>query len=189
MSFTNLAGLSGLGFVLVGITINVIYLRAGLPLPGSRQSLEAGTRAFATISTALKRPSVLAPATWLRITVFAAGLLSALWHGGLGPGTWWASPECSCRMRRSCVARRCALASLRLPPTTAAQRLVCGAQASSCSASTSSSWSRRGLCFTVAGVSARLIPGSDTPAPPCCFSPPRPARTTLTALTGSHWPA
>jgi hypothetical protein len=88
MSFTGMAGLSGIGFVLVGIIINVIYLRAGLPLPGSSQSLEAATDAFAKISSALKRPSVLAPATWLCTTVFAAGLLSALWHGGSGPGAW-----------------------------------------------------------------------------------------------------
>jgi sterol desaturase/sphingolipid hydroxylase (fatty acid hydroxylase superfamily) len=28
------------------------------------------------------------PAAWLCTTVFAAGLLSALWHGGTGPGAW-----------------------------------------------------------------------------------------------------
>jgi hypothetical protein len=88
MSFTSLAGLGGIGFVLLAIIINIIYIRTGLPLPGSSQSLEAATSAFAKISIALKRPSVVAPATWLCITVFAAGLLSALWHGGSEPGAW-----------------------------------------------------------------------------------------------------
>lgn len=88
MSFTSLAGLGGLGFVLVAISINVIYVRAGLPLPGSRQSLDAVTDAFAKTHDALKRPSVVGPATWLCSTLLAAGLLSALWHGGSGPGAW-----------------------------------------------------------------------------------------------------
>jgi hypothetical protein len=88
MSFTNLAGLGSFGFVLVAITINVIYIRAGLPLPVSGQSLDAVTDAFAKMSDALKRPSVFGPASWLFTTVFAAGLLSVLWRGGSGSGTW-----------------------------------------------------------------------------------------------------
>lgn len=88
MSLTALAGLGGFGFVLVGITLNLVYARARLPIPGAGQSLEAATDTYATIGGALKRPSVLAPATWLCTTVFAAGLLSVLWRGGSGPEAW-----------------------------------------------------------------------------------------------------
>ena len=62
MSFTSLAGLAGIGFVLAAITINVIYVRARLPLPTSGKSLGAVTDDFATVGDALKRPSVGAPA-------------------------------------------------------------------------------------------------------------------------------
>jgi len=88
MSFAGLAGLGGIGFVLVALAINLIYVRARLPLPMSGQNLDEITNAFATIGGALKRPSVIAPASWLFITVFAAGLLSVLWRGGAGTGAW-----------------------------------------------------------------------------------------------------
>lgn len=64
MSFTSLAGLGGIGFVLVAIIINVIYIRAGLPLPMSGQSLDAATDAFAATSHALKGPSVPEAEQW-----------------------------------------------------------------------------------------------------------------------------
>jgi hypothetical protein len=88
MSLTGLAGMGGIGFVLVGIAINVIYVRARLPLPMSGRSLDEVTDDFATVGDALKRPSVLAPATWLFLTVFAAGLLAVLWRDGPGTGAW-----------------------------------------------------------------------------------------------------
>ncbi|MFI7120766.1 hypothetical protein [Amycolatopsis sp. NPDC049868] len=88
MSFTGIAGLGGLGFVLVAITVNVVYVRARLPLPVSDKDLEAITDDFAAVGDALKRPSVIVPASWLCATVFAAGLLSELWSGGSGPGAW-----------------------------------------------------------------------------------------------------
>ncbi|GLY64256.1 hypothetical protein [Amycolatopsis taiwanensis] len=88
MSFTDLAGLGGIGFVLVAIVVNAGYIRGGLPLPNSGQSLDEVTAALASVGDALKRPSVLAPATWLFLTVFASGLLSVLWHGDAGPGAW-----------------------------------------------------------------------------------------------------
>jgi hypothetical protein len=84
MSFTGLAGLGGIGFVLVGIAINIVYVRARLPLPMSGRSLDEVTDDFATVGDALKRPSVLAPATWLFLTLFAAGLLAVLWRDGPG---------------------------------------------------------------------------------------------------------
>jgi hypothetical protein len=82
MDLAALAGVSGIGFVLVAIVVNVVYVRAGLPLPGARQSLDEVTTAFAAIGGALKRPSVLAPVSWLCLTVFGAGLLST------GDGVW-----------------------------------------------------------------------------------------------------
>jgi hypothetical protein len=88
MSFTVLAGLGGIGFVLVGIAINVVYVRSRLPLPTSGKSLDEITDAFASVGDALKRPSVLAPATWLFLTVFAAGLLAVLWQGGPEARAW-----------------------------------------------------------------------------------------------------
>lgn len=88
MSFAHLAGLGGIGFVLVAVVVNLLYLRARLPLPASGQGLDEVADAFATIGNALKRPSVLAPAGWLFLTVFAAGLLSVLWRGGATSGAW-----------------------------------------------------------------------------------------------------
>jgi hypothetical protein len=82
MGFTALAGWGGLGFVLLALVVNVCYLRAKLPIPGSGQSLAEVAEAFAAMGGALKRPSILAPASWLCTTVFAAGLLSVL------PGAW-----------------------------------------------------------------------------------------------------
>jgi hypothetical protein len=61
VSFAEVAGLGGIGFVLVAIVINVIYLRARLPLPGNHQTLNEVTEVFATIGGALRPPSVLAP--------------------------------------------------------------------------------------------------------------------------------
>lgn len=83
-----MAGLGGIGFVLVAVVVNVLYLRARLPLPASGASLDAVTASFAAAGNGLTRPSVLAPVTWLCTTVFAAGLLSVLWSGGTAVGAW-----------------------------------------------------------------------------------------------------
>lgn len=88
MRFTGFAGLGGLGFVATAIVVNFVYVRAKLPLPVAGASLAAATDAFAAVGDALRRPSVLVPATWLFLTVFAAGLLSELGHGGPDPGAW-----------------------------------------------------------------------------------------------------
>lgn len=87
----NIAGLAaagGIGFVLLAIVINVVYLRAGLPMPNSGQSLAAITDSLAAVGDRLKGPSVVAPATWLCTTVFAAGLLAELWRGEPGTDAW-----------------------------------------------------------------------------------------------------
>ncbi|WP_083750626.1 hypothetical protein [Kribbella sp. ALI-6-A] len=79
MEFSAVAGLGGLGFVLAAVAINVVYVRGRLPMPTSGQTLEEVTQAFATVGDALKRPSVIAPATWVFLTLFAAGVLSETW--------------------------------------------------------------------------------------------------------------
>jgi hypothetical protein len=88
MSFTVLAGMGGITFVLVGVALNVAYVRVGLPLPTSGKDLDAVTASFATIGDGLRRPSVVAPVLWLCTTVFAAGLLSVLWRAGSDQGAW-----------------------------------------------------------------------------------------------------
>ncbi|MBF6327846.1 hypothetical protein [Nocardia transvalensis] len=88
MSFTTWAGLGGFGFVLFAVALNVVYVRGGLPIPGSGKNFDAGVEAYGVVGEALKKPSVAAPAGWLFTTVFAAGLLSVLWRGGSGPEAW-----------------------------------------------------------------------------------------------------
>lgn len=88
MGLTDLAGLAGIGFVVLAIVINVIYVRTGLPLPTSGKRLHEVADAFAVVGKALKAPSVLAPAAWLFTTIFAAGLLSALWDHGPATVGW-----------------------------------------------------------------------------------------------------
>lgn len=82
------AGAGGLGFVLVGLVVNVIYVRARLPLPVAGKSLEPATDDFANVGDALKKPSIVVPAAWLFLTVFAAGLLSALWQPDTEQRMW-----------------------------------------------------------------------------------------------------
>lgn len=79
MSLIDLAGVAGIGFVVAAIVINVMYVRTGLPLPTSGKRLDEVVDAFAAVGHALKAPSIFAPAAWLFTTVFAAGLLAALW--------------------------------------------------------------------------------------------------------------
>ncbi|MFI0421322.1 hypothetical protein [Spongiactinospora sp. 9N601] len=89
MTITSLAGVAGIGFVLLAIVVNVLYVRAGLPQPTSGRSLDAVTDALAGAGRRIKAPSVFAPVTWLFTTLFAAGLLAALWRGQ-GAGNAWA---------------------------------------------------------------------------------------------------
>ncbi|GAB2691958.1 2-oxoglutarate/malate transporter [Nocardia thraciensis] len=88
MTITDLAGLGGIGFVVLAIVVNVFYVRGRLPMPMSGRSLDEVVESFAAVGDALKRPSVLAPLTWVCTTVFAAGLLAQLWRGGTGVGAW-----------------------------------------------------------------------------------------------------
>ena len=89
MEFSDLAGVGGIGFVTLAIVVNVVYVRAGLPLPGSGGGLREVTDDFAGIGDRLRLPSIVAPATWLLLTLFAAGLVAMLWRAG-GPANGWA---------------------------------------------------------------------------------------------------
>lgn len=88
MTVTGLAGVGGIGFVLLGLVLNAVYLRRGLPLPTSGLSLEAATDALAAVRGRLAGPSVAAPLLWVCTTVFAAGLLAAMWRGELATDAW-----------------------------------------------------------------------------------------------------
>ncbi|MET9285336.1 2-oxoglutarate/malate transporter [Nocardia beijingensis] len=88
MGFTVWAGLSGFGFVLLAVGINVVYVRGRLPLPVSPHGFDAVAESFAAVGEALKRPSVAAPAGWACVTIFAAGMLSVLWDGGSRTQAW-----------------------------------------------------------------------------------------------------
>lgn len=88
MDLLTAAGVAGIGFVLTAIVVNGIYLRARLPMPAAAADLDAVTDSFATIGARLRLPSVPAPVGWLCLTVFAAGLLSALWRGGSESSAW-----------------------------------------------------------------------------------------------------
>lgn len=90
MSVTSLAGVAGLGFVLLAVAINVAYLRVGLPMPGARLTLSAATAALAGAGKKIKAPSVFAPAGWLCTTLFAGGLLGVLWRGDGTESNSWA---------------------------------------------------------------------------------------------------
>lgn len=90
MTFSALAGAGGLGFVIVAVVVNVIYIRGRLPIPGSSstKNLDDTVADFAAARIALRAPSVLAPASWLFLTVFAAGMLTETWNADSGPNAW-----------------------------------------------------------------------------------------------------
>ncbi|WP_326692453.1 hypothetical protein OIE63_38550 [Streptomyces sp. NBC_01795] len=88
MSFSGTAGLGGLGFVVIAVVLNVLYTRGRLPLPTSGQSVDEVADVMSGMGRSLKRPSVLAPASWLFLTLFAAGLLSELWQRDGGARAW-----------------------------------------------------------------------------------------------------
>src|SRR5699024_8369808 len=87
MTITAIAALGGLGFVLLAIAVNVLYGRNGLPLPTAGGNLDETAKAFASAGPALRRSAVLAPASWLCLTIFAAGLLSQLWEAAADPSS------------------------------------------------------------------------------------------------------
>ncbi|MDA2813120.1 hypothetical protein O4J56_20910 [Nocardiopsis sp. RSe5-2] len=88
MELTVLAGAAGIAFVAAAIGVNAAYMRIGVPLPTSGKDPDQATAGFAATGAAMRLPSVVAPLLWLCTTLFAAGLLSALWRPGTDQGTW-----------------------------------------------------------------------------------------------------
>ncbi|MEU4341837.1 2-oxoglutarate/malate transporter [Nocardia sp. NPDC023852] len=88
MTVSDGAGLGGLGFVLTALVVNLLYVRARLPLPMSGKGLDEVMDSLAAVGVAVRRPSVLAPLTWLCTTIFAAGLATVLWESGQSPSAW-----------------------------------------------------------------------------------------------------
>jgi hypothetical protein len=73
-SFSRLAGLAGLGFVLLLLLANVVLTAAGFPPPASGADFEELRVVFAGEQDALRLASACLPAAWLLATVFAAGV-------------------------------------------------------------------------------------------------------------------
>ena len=90
MNGSVLAGAGGLGFVGVAVVVNVMYLRGRLPIPGASATsgFDEIVADFAAARIPMRRPTVLAPASWLLLTVFAAGMLAEAWGRGSGQNAW-----------------------------------------------------------------------------------------------------
>lgn len=85
---TTWAGVGGLVFVAVAVVVNIIYVRARLPLPVAGKPLAAVINDFDSAGDRLPWPSVVVPTGWLGITVFAAGLTSTTWDAGACSHMW-----------------------------------------------------------------------------------------------------
>lgn len=90
LRFDRLAGLAGLGFVLLLLVANVVLTAAGFPTPSEAADTGEITAVFATGAGALRLASALLPAAWLLATVFAAGVCAALWRSGRARAEAWA---------------------------------------------------------------------------------------------------
>ena len=88
MTFSFIAALGGFGFVVIAIVVNVVYHREKLPLPTSGGNVPETLEAFAGAGPGLKWSSALAPASWVCLTIFAAGLLWEMWTTASGARVW-----------------------------------------------------------------------------------------------------
>jgi hypothetical protein len=88
MPFSRVGGLAALCFAVLIISLNVILVPAGLPLPAADT---AEVVAFFTTHRALVGMATsLAPAAWVAATLFAAGAGLALWRSDRGRAGPWA---------------------------------------------------------------------------------------------------
>ncbi|MDG4784569.1 hypothetical protein O7626_01230 [Micromonospora sp. WMMD1102] len=90
MRFARLAGLSGIGFVLLLLGGNLLLLSAGFPDSSASAAPGEIASAVADASAALRLTSTLLPAAWLLATIFAAGVFAALRRHDRIPGDGWA---------------------------------------------------------------------------------------------------
>ncbi|MBG6105258.1 hypothetical protein IW249_005672 [Micromonospora vinacea] len=78
MRFHGLAGIAGIGFVIILIAANLLLTAAGFPTPSEATSVDEITAVFAAESGALRMASALLPAAWLLATIFAVGVCVCL---------------------------------------------------------------------------------------------------------------
>ena len=89
MRFPHLAGIAGIGFVVILIVANLLLTAAGFPTPSEPASIDEITAVFATGSGSLRLASALLPAAWLLATVFAVGVCLHLGRDERGrPDPW-----------------------------------------------------------------------------------------------------
>ncbi|TCB88293.1 hypothetical protein E0H26_28575 [Micromonospora zingiberis] len=74
MRFSRLAGIAGIGFVVILIAANLLLTAAGFPTPSEATSVDEITTVFATESGSLRLASALLPTAWLLATIFAVGV-------------------------------------------------------------------------------------------------------------------
>ncbi|MDW5326307.1 hypothetical protein [Plantactinospora sp. KLBMP9567] len=90
MRFARLAGLSGIGFVLLLLGGNLVLVSAGFPNPSDAVGFDEIAAVHADESDALRLTSALLPTAWLLATIFAAGVFAALWRHDRVRGEGWA---------------------------------------------------------------------------------------------------
>lgn len=74
MRFSRLAGLAGIGFVVILIAANLLLTAAGFPTPSEAASVDEIAAVFAAGSGSLNLASALLPTAWLLATIFAVGV-------------------------------------------------------------------------------------------------------------------
>ncbi|TDC43286.1 hypothetical protein [Micromonospora sp. KC213] len=78
MRFGKLAGVAGIGFVVILIAANLLLTAAGFPTPSQAASVDEITTVFAAGSASLRLASALLPTAWLLATIFAVGVCVGL---------------------------------------------------------------------------------------------------------------
>jgi hypothetical protein len=78
MHFPRLAGIAGIGFVVILIAANLLLTAAGFPTPSEAASVDEITTVFVAGSGPLRLASALLPTAWLLATVFAVGVCVCL---------------------------------------------------------------------------------------------------------------
>ncbi|MBE1492751.1 hypothetical protein [Plantactinospora soyae] len=86
-TFSRIAGLAGLGFAILIVSVNALLVPAGLPHLGAETS--DVVQFFSTRKDTVGLASALAPIAWVLATIFGAGAVSVLWRSDREQGTAW----------------------------------------------------------------------------------------------------